>query len=52
MIFTQFWRFSLQHPTLDKFGFWEYLDIFSRDRFIKGPSGLVNMEAWRRAKES
>lgn len=33
------------HLTLDKFGFWEYLDIFSRDRFIKGPSGLVNIEA-------
>lgn len=33
------------HLTLDKFGFWEYLDMFSRDRFIKGPSGLVNMEA-------
>lgn len=33
--------------TLDKLGFWEYLARFSLDKFIKGPSGLVNIEAWK-----
>lgn len=42
--------FVFNSLTLDKCGFWEYLDIFSRDRFIKGPSGFVNMEAWRKSK--
>lgn len=36
--------------TLDKLGFWEYLARFSLDKFINGPSGLVNMEAWRNSE--
>lgn len=36
--------------TLDKLGFWEYLARFSLDKFINGPSGLVNMEAWRHSE--
>lgn len=35
-----------QSLTLDKLGCWEYLARFSLDKFINGPSGLVNMEAW------
>lgn len=31
--------------TLDKLGFWAYLAKLSLDKFINGPSGLVNMEA-------
>lgn len=31
--------------TLDMFGFWEYLARFSLDKLIKGPSGLVIIEA-------
>lgn len=31
--------------TLDKLGIWEYLARFSLDKFINGPSGLVNIEA-------
>lgn len=36
--------------TLDKLGFWEYLARFSLDKFINGPSGLVNIEAWRNSE--
>lgn len=37
---------KLLFRTLDKLGFWEYLARFSLDKFMKGPSGLVNIEAW------
>lgn len=42
----------IQSLTLDKLGFWEYLARFSLDKLINGPSGLVNMEAWRKRKQS
>lgn len=42
----------IQSLTLDKLGFWEYLARFSLDKFINGPSGLVNIEAWRKRKNS
>lgn len=41
----------IQSLTLDKLGFWEYLARFSLDKFINGPSGLVNIEAWRKRKK-
>lgn len=36
--------------TLDKLGFWEYFARFILDKFINGPSGLVNIEAWRKSR--
>lgn len=42
----------IQSLTLDKLGFWEYLARFSLDKFINGPSGLVNIEAWRKRKKT
>lgn len=33
--------------TLDKFGFCAYLAKFNLDKFINGPSGCVNIEAWK-----
>lgn len=41
----------IQSLTLDKFGFWEYLARFSLDKFINGPSGLVNIDAWKNSKK-
>lgn len=42
----------IQSLTLDKLGFWEYLARFSLDKFINGPSGLVNIEAWRKREKN
>lgn len=39
--------FSFERPrTFDNSGLFEYLAKFKRERWMKGPSGLVSIEAW------